>query len=99
MAERILVVGSMSKSLFTTGSRRSWIVEIEDVNSQLVNLATHTMNGVPGSIQDAASIALNSGSDMKQEFSELVRNRRTLAIKLLSTRNVVRLVPKQGTCS
>ena len=45
MAERTLVVGSMSKSHAMTGSRCGWVVGPEEVISHLINLATHTTYG------------------------------------------------------
>jgi len=51
MAERTLVVGSMSKSHAMTGSRVGWVCGPEDVIENLINLATHTTYGVPGYIQ------------------------------------------------
>ena len=59
MAERTLVVGSMSKSHAMTGSRCGWVVGPKEAISHLINLATHTTYGVPGYIQDAAEFALN----------------------------------------
>jgi len=46
MAERTLVVGSMSKSHAMTGSRVGWIVGPEAVIEHLITLATHTTYGV-----------------------------------------------------
>ncbi len=96
MAERTLVVGSMSKSHAMTGSRCGWIVGPAEVTAHLINLATHTTYGVPGFIQDAASYALNAGTVLEDEISEPFKRRRKLAMDVLENQNVVGLVPAQG---
>lgn len=96
MAERTLVVGSMSKSHAMTGSRCGWVVGPEEVIAHLINLATHTTYGVPGFIQDAASFALNAGHDLEEEIAAPFRRRRAQAIAILATQNTISLVPAQG---
>ncbi len=96
MAERTLVVGSMSKSHAMTGSRCGWIVGPAEVIAHLINLATHTTYGVPGFIQDAASYALNAGTALEDEISEPFKRRRKLAMDVLENQNVVGMVPAQG---
>ncbi len=96
MADRVLVIGSMSKSHAMTGSRCGWIVGPKDVISHLINLATHTTYGVPGYIQDAADFALGQGDALEQEIAAPFRRRRALAQKVLAGQNAVGLVPPQG---
>ncbi|WP_170463521.1 pyridoxal phosphate-dependent aminotransferase [Ruegeria arenilitoris] len=96
MADRTLVVGSMSKSHAMTGSRCGWVVGPEEVIAHLINLATHTTYGVPGFIQDAASFALNAGTDFEEEIAAPFRRRRALAVEILSAQNTIGLVPAQG---
>jgi arginine:pyruvate transaminase len=96
MAERTLVVGSMSKSHAMTGSRCGWIVGPEEVIEHLINLATHTTYGVPGFIQDAANFALNAGDELEKEVAAPFERRRALAQDLLANQNTVGLVPAQG---
>jgi len=96
MAERTLVVGSMSKSHAMTGSRCGWIVGPEDIIEHLINLATHTTYGVPGFIQEAAVFALAQGETMEEEIAAPFRRRRALAQQVLAGQNAVGLVPAQG---
>ena len=96
MADRTLVVGSMSKSHAMTGSRCGWVVGPEDVITHLITLATHTTYGVPGFSQDAASFALTVGEDLEREVAAPFRRRRTLAMKVLEAQNTVGLIPAQG---
>ncbi len=96
MAERTLVVGSMSKSHAMTGSRCGWIVGPEDVIGDLINLATHTTYGVPGFIQDASVYALEQGTAFEEEIADPFRRRRAIAQRVLAGQNTVSLVPSQG---
>ncbi len=96
MAERTLVVGSMSKSHAMTGSRCGWIVGPEEVIEHAINLATHTTYGVPGFIQDAASYALSVGSELEDKIAEPFRRRREIALNILNTQQTVGLIPADG---
>lgn len=96
MAERTLVVGSMSKSHAMTGSRCGWIVGPTDMIEHLINLATHTTYGVPGFIQDAAVFAMAQGPEFEAEIAAPFRRRREIAQRVLAGQNTVALVPAQG---
>ena len=96
MADRTLVIGSMSKSHAMTGSRIGWIVGPEEAIGHLINLATHTTYGVPGFIQDAACFALSQGEAFEQEVSAPFKRRRAMAQKLIAAQNTVGLIPAQG---
>lgn len=96
MAERTLVVGSMSKSHAMTGSRCGWLVGPEDVIAHLISFATHTTYGVPGYIQDASVFALNQGVPFEEEIAAPFRRRRQLAQDILADQNVVGLIPSGG---
>ena len=96
MAERTLVVGSMSKSHAMTGSRIGWLCGPPDVVSHLINLATHTTYGVAGFVQDAADFALGQGNAVEETVAAPFRRRRALTMDALSGQNVVRAVPAQG---
>ncbi len=96
MAERTLVIGSMSKSHAMTGSRIGWIVGPEEVITCLVDLATNTTYGVPGYIQDAALFALQVGAELELQVAEPFRRRRAIAERVLAAQDVVRMIPAQG---
>ena len=96
MAERTLVVGSMSKSHAMTGSRCGWIIAPEALITQLIDLATATTYGVPGFVQDASVFALKQGETFESEISAPFQRRRALAQELLAQQNVVGHVPCQG---
>ncbi len=96
MADRTLVVGSMSKSYAMTGSRIGWIVAPVAVIDNLINLATHTTYGVPGYIQDAALYALGRGAPLEAEIAAPFARRRAIAMEVLAGQNVVKHVPCMG---
>ncbi|MFT5796506.1 MAG: arginine:pyruvate transaminase [Candidatus Azotimanducaceae bacterium] len=96
MAERALVVGSMSKSHAMTGSRVGWVVGPEAVVESLTNLATHTTYGVPGFIQDASTFALNQGPAFEEKIAAPFKRRREIAREIIANQNTVGLIPAQG---
>jgi arginine:pyruvate transaminase len=96
MAERTLVIGSMSKSHAMTGSRVGWIVGPAEAVAALAVLTTHTTYGVPGFVQDAAAFALSLGTAFEAEIAAPFRRRRDIAMRLLAGQNVVRAVPSGG---
>ncbi len=96
MAERTLVVGSMSKSHAMTGSRIGWLVGPKRAIAYLASLAIHTTYGVPGFIQDAALFALNEGPGLEQEIAAPFARRRAIALDILGRQNTIRALPPQG---
>jgi arginine:pyruvate transaminase len=96
MAERTLVVGSMSKSHAMTGSRIGWIVGPAEAIGHLINLGTHTNYGVAGFVQEAALFALRQGPGFEEEIAAPFRRRRQIALDILKDQNVVKAVPAQG---
>ena len=96
MADRTLVVGSMSKSHAMTGSRCGWLVAPAPVVEYLTTLAIHTTYGVAGFVQDAAQFALAQGRPLEDKISAPFRRRRDIATRLLAEQNVLRLLPSMG---
>jgi arginine:pyruvate transaminase len=96
MAERTLVIGSMSKSHAMTGSRVGWIVGPAPVIERLIDLSTCSTYGVPGFIQAAALFALGLGEPLENEVAEVFKRRRKLAHDTLQGANALRLVPSSG---
>jgi arginine:pyruvate transaminase len=95
MADRTLVVGSMSKSHAMTGSRVGWLIGQREAIACAIDLATNTTYGVPGFLQDSALFALESeGLDI--EVGAPFQRRREIAQRVLAGHAVVRAVPAQG---
>ncbi len=96
MADRTMVVGSMSKSHAMTGSRIGWIIASEDTAAHLINLSTHTTYGLPGYIQEAALFALSQGTAWEERVAAPYRRRRAMALELLANAPHIRHVPCDG---
>ena len=96
MADRTIVVGSMSKSHAMTGSRLGWIVAPEAVAEAVTVLATNTTYGVPAFVQDAALFALRQGEAFEARIAAPFRRRRDIAIRVLAGSNLVRPIPADG---
>ncbi|MFP4571298.1 pyridoxal phosphate-dependent aminotransferase [Rhodosalinus sp.] len=95
MAERTLVVGSLSKSHAMTGSRLGWVVGPEEAIARMIDLATVTTYGVPTFIQQAGIVALGQPA-LEREGAAVFRRRRDLATRVLEGREGLRLLPAQG---
>jgi arginine:pyruvate transaminase len=96
MAERTIVVNSLSKSHAMTGSRIGWVVGPEHFIEQLNELVTNTTYGVTGFVQEAAIFALNQGEAQELAVAAPFLRRRGLVQKLVEAQNVAQLVPAQG---
>ena len=96
MADRTLVVGSLSKSHAMTGSRLGWVVGPAEMIALMASLAIHTTYGVPGFIQDAGAFALRQGPAFEAEIAAPFARRRQIALDILQGQNVVRALPPQG---
>ena len=96
MAERTIVLGSLSKSHAMTGSRLGWMIAPEAVIAAAVDLATNTTYGTPGFIQDAAVFALNQGPAFEEQIAAPFRRRRALIAPALAGSNRVSIVPSGG---
>lgn len=96
MADRVLVLGSMSKSHAMTGSRIGWMVGPPAAIAALEDLATNTTYGVPGYIQHAALHALRQGTALEQAIAAPFARRRAIAQRVLAGHDVLRLLPPQG---
>ncbi|MCF7700163.1 pyridoxal phosphate-dependent aminotransferase [Loktanella sp. M215] len=96
MAERTLVVNSLSKSHAMTGSRIGWICGPADVVDAIHNLATHNTYGVAGFVQDAAVFALSQGAAAEEAVAAPFRRRRQIVLDALAGQNAIRAAPISG---
>ncbi len=96
MADRTLVVGSMSKSHAMTGSRIGWVIGPEEAIAHMGNLSTHTTYGVAGFVQEAACFALDQGPAFEAEVAAPFSRRRDLVLRLVGEQDTVRAIPADG---
>jgi arginine:pyruvate transaminase len=100
MAERTLLVGSMSKGFAMTGARIGWLVAPAEAVRRLSDLALATTYGLPGFIQDAAAHALEACAAEEAGVARRYRRRRDAALQALGRPlaggAALRVVPPQG---
>jgi arginine:pyruvate transaminase len=96
MFERVLTVGSLSKSHAMTGSRLGWIAGPAAAIAPLIDLATNTTYGVPGFIQEAGLYALDLGAEAEAAVAAPFRRRREMVLARLAGQSVLRAIPPQG---
>ncbi|MEO1422678.1 MAG: pyridoxal phosphate-dependent aminotransferase, partial [Pseudomonadota bacterium] len=96
LAERTILIGSLSKSHRMTGSRVGWLVGPDALVDALPDLAVASTYGIPGFIQEAALHALRHGEEVEADVHATYARRRNLAIAALAGANRIRLSPPQG---
>ncbi|MFC5738655.1 pyridoxal phosphate-dependent aminotransferase [Sinirhodobacter huangdaonensis] len=96
MAERTVVLGSLSKSHAMTGSRIGWMVAPEAVIDAAHELAINTTYGVPGFIQDAALFALRRGAGFEAAVAAPFGRRRDIVRDVMADSPVVGLTHPAG---
>ncbi len=95
MAERTLVINSMSKSHGMTGWRIGWLTGPEDMITLLVSLNLVNTYGLNDFVSHAAVEALNEGYGVK-EIAERYASRRTLFLDAVRGLNDVTVRGSEG---
>jgi len=96
MADRCLVIGSLSKSHAMTGSRLGWVVGPAGAIERLGDLLTTTNYGIPGFIQDAGLHALIHADAVEAAIAARYRRRGQAALAAIGNAPGVRAVPPRG---
>ncbi|MFN3615954.1 MAG: pyridoxal phosphate-dependent aminotransferase, partial [Rubrimonas sp.] len=81
--DRVVVIGSMSKSHAMTGFRVGWMIAPERLIRRAADMALAMTYGVAGFAQDAALFALRRGPAPEREIAARYRRRRDLALAAL----------------
>jgi len=84
MAERTVVISSLSKSHAMAGWRIGWVVGPRPLIGHLNRLTLCMMYGLPGFIQEAAIVAIERRGEVIREMRETYRRRRDVCHRLLS---------------
>lgn len=84
MAERCIVIGSLSKSHAMTGWRIGWIIAAPQMVVHAQTLVLSMLYGVPGFVMEAATAAVLAHDDVTQGMREIYRRRRDLVVTALS---------------
>ncbi len=75
MSERVITIGSMSKSYAMSGWRLGWVIAPPAMIANLEKLALCMLYGLPGFVQQAAAHALRHCSDEMTRMRETYRQR------------------------
>ncbi len=96
MAERTVVIGSLSKSHAMTGSRLGWALGPEGLVRLMDDLALNACYGLPGFIQEAGLWAVTQGDAIEEALTATFRRRRNLAVQAMAGARAASLSPPQG---
>lgn len=88
MAERTIVIGSMSKSFAMCGFRCGWAAGPAGIVKLMGDLATNVAYGLPGFVQDAALFALRQGDRIEAAVCGTFERRHALAMAALDGQQV-----------
>lgn len=83
MAERCVVVGSLSKSHAMTGWRIGWVIAEPGLIGHIETLMLCMTYGLPGFLQAAALVALARHDEVTAQMREVYRHRRDLVLDSL----------------
>lgn len=84
MAERTVVISSLSKSHAMTGWRAGWMIAPSGLARHAHDLLLCSLYGLPGFVQDAAVFALEQAGEELAEMRALYRRRRDLVCDALA---------------
>ncbi|WP_294738553.1 aminotransferase class I/II-fold pyridoxal phosphate-dependent enzyme [uncultured Pseudomonas sp.] len=80
MAERCIVIGSLSKSHAMTGWRIGWIVAEPAMVAHAETLVLSMLYGLPGFVMQAATAAVLAHDEVTHDMRETYRRRRDLVV-------------------
>ena len=84
MAERCIVIGSLSKSHAMTGWRIGWIIAAPQMVAHAETLVLSMLYGLPGFVMEAATAAVLAHDQVTVGMREIYRRRRDLVVAGLS---------------
>ncbi len=97
MAERTVVIDSLSKAYAMTGWRLGWAIAPGELALHMANLAQCMLYGCPAFIQDAAVTALQGEFDEIEVMRDAFHARRNLVVERVNAMPHVRCTPPEGS--
>jgi aspartate aminotransferase len=91
--ERVVTVGTCSKSYAMTGWRAGWVVAPHKIAAAIGIASTAGINNIPTFVQRAAEAALTGPQDSVATMRQAYRRRRDLATGLLDTHGLLEYTP------
>ena len=96
-AERVCItVSSVSKSHRMTGWRLGWVIGPDALMEHLYNLAMCLSYGLPSFVQDAALVAINSGTATAADVRSKLDRRRQILLRELDGIHGLKLFSAEG---
>lgn len=92
MAERTVVLSSLSKSHAMTGWRVGWMIANPTLIKHVANLSLNMFYGLPGFVQQAAVTALDNADDIISQMITIYRRRCKLILEELIDCPSIKLV-------
>lgn len=97
VAERVVTVGSLSKSHAMTGWRIGWMIGPKDLIQHAGNLSLCSLYGLPGFIQEAAITAIAHDEKITADMRRIYKRRRDTLCDLINQSDVLScLKPDSG---
>ena len=97
MAERLVSLGSLSKSHAMTGWRTGWAIAPPDLIGYFYNTALTMLYGLPGFVQAGGICALTDAWGERLKMRAIYAGRREISLKLLrGMPNIIPLAPQAG---
>jgi len=97
LPERVVTLGSLSKSHSLPGLRAGWLIGPRELVRHAEALAMCMLFGLPGFIQEAAIAALSVAAEAEQRIRELCNTRRDrMLMGLCGIRGIRPVVPEAG---
>jgi aspartate/methionine/tyrosine aminotransferase len=97
MPERVITLGSLSKSHAMTGWRAGWLVGPHELTRHVESLAMCMLFGLPGFIQEAVSTALSIAPEAERRIRDYCDLRRTRVLAgLAEIPQIAPLAPQAG---
>jgi arginine:pyruvate transaminase len=96
MAERTIIIGSMSKSFAMCGFRCGWAAGPTGMVALMGDLALNVAYGLPGFIQDAALFALREGAAIEDRVTGTFQRRHAVAMAALEGASAARAGASEG---
>lgn len=97
MKDRVITVGSLSKSHAMTGWRIGWMIGPKDLIAHAANLSLCSLYGLPGFIQEAAITAIQHDKEITADMRRIYKKRRDALCDRINASNVLScLKPDSG---